>query len=345
MPRIAAWSAVVGLLLPATTAYTQSAVLQSATLDSCATLLGTPIRDCRISYRTLGHLNADRSNAVLIPTWFTGTTADIVTLGPAAMADTTRFFVVLVDALGDGVSSSPSNSTRQPRAAFPPIGIGDMVGAEYRLMTEVLGVRHLAAVVGISMGGMQSLEWAARHPRFIDRAVVIAGTPRPTSADILLWTALRHTIEEAAAFDHGNYIRRPTIPAAIEALMLAIYTPSYRGTATPRDSLTSWLAATDADTSFDWNDWRLQLNALIGFDLGDAARSIRVPMLIVTPMQDRMVDPVPALRLARTIGARTLVLRGSCGHMAFQCEYPAVAAAVRTFLSSPTPRTPGTALR
>src|SRR3954453_5381929 len=81
---------------------------------------GEVIRDCRIGYRTFGTLNADKSNVVLFTTWAGGTTEQLKSnIGPGRVVDSTKFFVVAVDALGNGVSSSPSNSKLQPRMSFP----------------------------------------------------------------------------------------------------------------------------------------------------------------------------------------------------------------------------------
>src|SRR5260221_9455744 len=92
---------------------------------------GTVIRGFRLGYRTLGKLNAQKSNAVLWPTWLGGKSQDLLQfLGPDKVIDTRNYFVVLVDAIGDGVSTSPSNSKKQPRMRFPSFGIRDMVEAE-----------------------------------------------------------------------------------------------------------------------------------------------------------------------------------------------------------------------
>ena len=71
---------------------------------------GRSIDQCKIAYQTFGNLNKEKNNAVLFPTWFTGTSMNLLPFVPGKMIDTTRFFLILVDALGDGLSSSPSNS-------------------------------------------------------------------------------------------------------------------------------------------------------------------------------------------------------------------------------------------
>jgi homoserine O-acetyltransferase/O-succinyltransferase len=120
---------------------------------------GEVIRDCRIGYRTFGHLNADASNTILMPTWANGTTEQIKSnIGPNAVVDAADYFVIAIDALSNGVSSSPSNSSSQPRMKFPKITLRDMVNSQYQVLTGTLGIKHLRAVVGVSMGGMQAFE-------------------------------------------------------------------------------------------------------------------------------------------------------------------------------------------
>lgn len=145
--------AALALLLLAGPARCQE--LQTANLGDFKLQNGQTIKDCRIGYRTFGKLNERKSNAVLFPTWFSGTSADLAgQVGPGKVVDSTRFYVIAVDALGNGVSSSPSNSKQQPGRDFPHYNISDMVETEYRLVTEKLGLKHLHAVLGISMGGM-----------------------------------------------------------------------------------------------------------------------------------------------------------------------------------------------
>ena len=94
-----------GLAQPASK---QQFTQQFAELGTCKLESGQQIENCRLGYRTWGKLNADGSNAILFPTWFTGTSAQIAGfVGPNALVDPAKYFVIGVDALGDGVSSSP----------------------------------------------------------------------------------------------------------------------------------------------------------------------------------------------------------------------------------------------
>ena len=157
---------------------------------------GAVIHDFRLGYRTAGALNAEKSNAILWPTWLGGKSQGLLQFaGPGNVADTAKYFVVMVDAIGDGVTSSPSNSRTQARLKFPEFTIRDMVEAEHRLAVDVLGLKHLRAVVGVSMGGMQIFEWAVAYPDFMDVAVPMMGSPQSTSYDKLLWTAQIDALE------------------------------------------------------------------------------------------------------------------------------------------------------
>lgn len=306
---------------------------------------GQVIRECRIGYRTFGALNADRSNAVLFPTWFTGNSAQLADLaGPGKLVDTARWFVIAVDALGNGVSSSPSNSRLQPRMRFPRFTIRDMVNSQHTLLTKHLGIQRLRAVVGSSMGGMQAFEWMVAYPDFVELAVPLVGTPQQTSYDLLLWGTEQKAIELDPAWNKGEYRKPPEramrTVAGIHAL--AISTPTHRNRATPREAFPAYLAETEktALERFDANNWIRQLQAMMshdiarawGGDLARAAERVRARALVVVALQDHMVNPQPALAFARLLQSPTVEINSDCGHGAVGCEMETVRPRVAAFL-------------
>ena len=314
---------------------------QLASLGACKLVSGLEIEHCRLGYRTWGKLNAQRSNAVLIPTWFSGASADLAdAVGPRGLADPAKYFIIVVDALGDGVSSSPSNSATQHGPDFPVFTIQDMVNAEYRLVTAALHLTHLHAVMGISMGGIQTFEWMVDYPGFMDEAIPIVGSPRPNSRDLLLIRADMDAIESDPAWQHGRYKQPPPVPVAELIWQLNLTTPENFARTHSRaafdEDYAKWRA--NGILPFDANDWLAQLEAILHLDvahggsLEDAAKRVRAKVLVVSSAQDHMVNPAPALHFAGLIGAKTIVLQGDCGHLAVGCEAAALDPQVRAFL-------------
>ena len=147
---------------------------------------GETIVDYRQSFVVHGALNADRSNAILVCPALTATHHRLdFLIGEGNALDPARWCIVAADPIGNGLSTSPSNSATQPGMRFPRFALRDMVAAQRRLLTEHLGIDRLHAVVGASMGGMQALQWGVSHPGFMRR--VVAMTPMARTAP---WAAL-----------------------------------------------------------------------------------------------------------------------------------------------------------
>jgi len=312
---------------------TADGALQFAQLGDFKLRGGSVISDFRLGYRTLGRLNSARSNGILWPSWLGGTTENLLQfIGPGKVVDTTNYFVVLVDAIGNGVSSSPSNSNKQPLMKFPVFTIRDMVESEHRLLTEVLHISHLRAVMGISMGGMQTFEWMLAHPDFMDLAIPIVGSPQSTSFDKLLWTAQIDALKLDPAWNNGN----PTGPLmrgfaiSEEIGQMNLTSPAYRVTHTAPNDFSSFVAdlkkRSVEDGGAAWNQIR-QREAIIAMDIpgeyGQAlmqvAKNVRAKLLVIISPQDHLVNPIPAQEFAGAIGAPIVAMDSPCGHISPDC--------------------------
>lgn len=299
---------------------------------------GVILRDVRIGYLAAGQLNEDKSNVILFPTWFTGTARELVdfaVIGPGRLADTDRYYVVAVDALANGVSTSPSNSAHQPGAGFPAISIGDMVNSQHRLLTEHLGIRHVHAVMGISMGGMQTFDWMGRYPGFMDHAVPIDGSPELTSYDLLLWQLQKDIIAVMRDAGHGNDAISEMVGRVSQ---LVLRTPAWFVDNVEPEALAGHLAA--SLPTFDSYDYAAQLDAMIGHDvLGDTPASrqawldrVEAEVFIVGGTRDHMVNQSPALEVAADLGVDTLMNDSVCGHLGNACERDRASARINEFL-------------
>ena len=309
---------------------------------------GDIIHDFRLGYRTLGKLNADRSNAILWPTWMGGKSGDLLQfIGPGEVVDTSNYFVILIDAIGNGVSASHSNSKSQPLLKFPKFSIRDMVESEHRLSTEVLHLSHLRAVMVISMGGMQTFEWAAAYPDFMDLAIPMARSPQSTSFDKLLWTAQIDAVELDPAWNHGH----PTGPLSRgfalsgEIGSMNLTSPADRVTHTTPKDFDAFLAELrknakgDGGTASDQIRQRQAIIALdipseFGMTLAQLAKHVHAKFLVIVSPQDHMVNPAPALDFAAPNGAPVVTLDSPCGHLSTACI--SLGPTVARFLADPS---------
>ncbi len=319
---------IMALLLSSSGAFGQD-TLQYANLGDYTLENGQIIRDCRLAYRTFGVLNPAKSNAVLFPTWLAGTTQDLVDLGligPGKMADSSKYFIVAVDAFGNGVSSSPSNSKQQPNQTFPRFTIKDMVNAQHLLLTRDLHLPRLYGLIGISMGGMMAYQWMVSYPDFLDKAVAIAGSPRLTSYDLLLWQAQLSAINAYRGSPDAKNAGMKTV-AAIHNLHLR--TPRYIANHTTPEAFPQFIAEAEKSImKFNEFDWAAQLKAIMdhdiyrsfGKEIVAATKTIRAKALIIWTLQDLTVNPEPAQTFARYLQAETSELAGDCGHLSFLCE-------------------------
>jgi homoserine O-acetyltransferase len=311
---------------------------QFATFDECPLISGQVIAPCKIGYRTYGTLNSDKSNALLVPTWFTGTSAEHTYLTSPEILNPEKHFIIIVDALGNGVSTSPSNSKSQVQGNFPQIAITDMVESQHRLVTGVLGIESLHGIVGLSMGGMQAFEWAVRYPDFANRTVVAIGSPRLPAFDIARWTTRNHMLalyrgcqcKEALEAMAGVGMLA-SVPAKLAQDVTredTVSTIKSRGKSSPISIAKSWDQQRQAEAMIGHNIARD-----FGNDLTKAAAETKTQFLIIVAEDDRVVTPQPAQEFAIQVGATVVEMDEDCGHGDPWCAPDTFAKAVSVFIN------------
>ncbi|MFP5022247.1 alpha/beta fold hydrolase [Pseudonocardia phyllosphaerae] len=172
---------------------------------------GGVVPDLQLAVATFGELNEAKDNAILVSTWYSGTHQiwRDVYIGPDHALNPEKYFIVVVNQIGDGLSTSPHNASGANASIgmsrFPRVRIGDDVRAQEQLLREHFGIESLALVVGGSMGAQQTYEWMVRFPDKVRRAAPIAGTAQITPHDELYVTALCDAITSDPGFKDGEY--------------------------------------------------------------------------------------------------------------------------------------------
>ena len=173
---------------------------------------GATLRDAKLAYKTYGELNGDRSNAVVYPTWYSGQHPDNEWLiGPSMALDPSQYFIIVPNMLGNGLSSSPSNTPLPyDRARFPHVTTYDNVSVQHRLVTEVFGIEKLALVTGWSMGAQQTFQWGVSYPEMVERMLPFCGSAKTSPHNFVFLEGVRAALTADAAFNGGWYDVPPT---------------------------------------------------------------------------------------------------------------------------------------
>jgi len=306
---------------------------------------GETIRDLKIGYRTFGAMNADKSNVVLYLMWAGGRTEQ-VNFNPnnsSNLIDTKKYFVVAIDPLSNGVSSSPSNSKLQPRMKFPRYTMRDVVNSQYLLLTKTLKINHVNTIIGFSMGGMQTFQWLVSYPDFMDKAIPIVGSPQLAPYDLLHWQTQLSAIMNDPDWKNGNYKKNPAREFEYEIGALILTTPDEFNRRMTREKVFAEIekAKNNAGGS-DLNNKIRQTQAMMSIDVTEkfggswerAAASVKATPLIIVARFDHTVTPAPALKFAELLKAETLILEGDCGHSTHLCETEKINSAVARFLEN-----------
>jgi homoserine O-acetyltransferase/O-succinyltransferase len=265
---------------------------------------GASLPELRIHYRTLGQPRKDAQgivrNAVLIGHGTGGSGAQFMRpefagelFGAGQPLDATRYFIVLADGIGHGKSAKPSDDLR---AKFPLFGYTDMVEAQYRLLTEGLGVNHLRLVMGTSMGGMHTWVWGERYPEFMDALMPLASLPVQIAGRNRVWRkTLIDAIRNDPAWQGGNYAAQPPSLATAASLIFFMGSnPHLRQEQMPTlakaDEVLSTTTA-NALRELDANDVLYQVSASFDYDPAPGLERIRAPLLAINSADDLINPP------------------------------------------------------
>ena len=261
--------------------------------------------ELRLHYRTIGKPQKDAqgktTNAILIMHGTTGSGAQVVPrpefadelFAKGQPLDATKFFIILPDGIGHGKSSKPSDGLH---AKFPHYGYLDMMEAQYRLLTEGLGVNHARLVMGTSMGGMHTWLWGELHPDFMDALMPLASLPTQISGRNRAWRrVIIDAIRNDPAWNGGEYkTQPPSLRTAAEMLWFMSSNPVLRQKEAPTlaktdevlDKFVGQIVKAD-----DANDVLYALEASQDYDPGPNLEKIRAPLLAINSADDLINPP------------------------------------------------------
>jgi homoserine O-acetyltransferase len=303
---------------------------------------GGTIQNCKIGYRCFGKLNQDSTNVILFPTWFGGTSGHLANLiDNYKLVNKDSYYIIAVDALGNGISSSPSNSAKQSGENFPAVTIRDMVHTQYKLLTEKMGFEHIFAIVGGSMGSFQTFEWLVTYPDFMNRALPYVCTPKLTPPD-KLWMKLQLEIVYSA-LDSGCSKAQTQKILDIYSRMTGRTPEFFYQNMSDREFEEFYNQFEPRlDERFTFYNRACQIKAMLNFDitrhfdnsLKEAASAIKADLFMIVSETDQLVNPGLSKKLANISNAKILVLQNNCGHLGVGCEIEKCTHAIAEFLEN-----------
>jgi len=296
---------------------------------------GNKLKHCSVGYRTFGSVNSDSSNILLYLSWFGGTSEQLgKLLGKNSFIDSTKYFVITIDALSNGISTSPSNYEGE----FPDITIRDMVNSQMKLMKQ-LGISRVHAIIGGSMGSMQVFEWLVTYPNFMKKAIPYVSTPKLSTYDLVLMNLQKQIIESGRKY--GTPDRE--IAAAINLFTASFgRTPAKVNSLIPYDSSANYIKSMFRDVSktFTIANYYAQLKAMMSqnitrhFNLSmeEAAKAISADVHIIVSKTDLLINPQSSIEIAKLMNCEITILENNCGHLAPGCELERSAKIIADFL-------------
>jgi homoserine O-acetyltransferase len=281
---------------------------------------GEVLPEMKLGYTTIGE---PTGQPVLVLHGTSGSAASMLTpgfagelFGAGQPLDAGKYFIIIPDGLGHGRSSKPSDGLR---ATFPLYDYDDMVVAQYRLVTEGLGVKHLRLVIGNSMGGMHTWLWGVKYPDFMDALAPMAAQPTAMSSrNWMMRRMIVDAIRKDPAWKDGNYETQPQAfrtAAVFFAIATSGGTLAYQKAAPTRAEADRFLDARLAElTKADANDYLYQWESSGDYDPAPGLERIKATLLAINAADDERNPPETGLMesaLKRVKGGKLLLIPAS----------------------------------
>ena len=173
---------------------------------------GATLRDAKLAYKTYGELSPKRDNAIVYPTSYGSQhTLNEGKIGVGKALDPSKYFIIVPNKFGNGLSSSPSNTpSPYDKARFPSVTLYDNVMCQHRLLTEKFGIETIPLVTGWSMGGQQTYHWGALFPEMVQRILPICGSAKTSVHNFVFLEGVKAALTADDSWADGWYEKPPT---------------------------------------------------------------------------------------------------------------------------------------
>jgi len=184
---------------------------QEFRLGNVKLLSGKILNSAKLIYKTYGKLNKDKSNVVVLPTFYTGThIRNEGFIGKNRALNPNKYFIISINMFGNGLSSSPSNASKtQKGSKFPKITLWDNIYCQYKLITEKLNIKKIALVTGWSMAGCQSYQWAAQYPKMVKAILPFCASSKTSIHNHVFLEGVKAALIADKKWNNGNYKKQP----------------------------------------------------------------------------------------------------------------------------------------
>lgn len=304
---------------------------------------GEVLPELKVEYTTFGTKKTDDSgnitNGILYLHGWSGDYSSVKRIndivGSGNVIDTDKYYLICPTALGSPGSSSPSTSCLG--SEFPKYTVEDMINVQYIFLAQALNIKHLKGIIGTSMGGFQTLQWAINYPDFMDFIVPLTTSSNVKGQNYAIFNLMNTYVKNDPEYKNGDYILNPKIGPqnALMLLYLFGFSPEYYKNSSNEEILESLHEMKLEGTETDANDIIWRNEASISYDVSDDLSKIKAKALVIGINQDQYFPPdIDVMPLSKSIkGSKLFIYDSILGHLG-SSEIKKVEEIIRDFLRS-----------